>query len=786
MTGIRIPWFGRMNRRTFYLKLIMTTILIAVIPTLISNLVAYNKVSTTFEQETGRSKQQYLNQTINAIEIVLKRIKDNAQLLGLSQSFQDFERFPNIGYYESLSGEIPPEDLPMLYSYLETKKNALYTLNAFKMSNEFVDSVYFYDSSKSLVITSENGGFNRQFPLQSFYDTEWYEALAGGTDNPFILDTRTVQQGQSIPKSLLSIVYKSAKKGNALIINLDATMIYSEIVDKLNLQDHIFAVSSSGTIMLHSEPLQIQKPLTSLVPENESILGNTGSYVTERDKQQMLVSYATSPLLQWTFVNLTDLKALSGETLSIKQTIIWSALLLILFSMALSYISSRSLYKPISRLNALTGARLERKSEHNDEIHRIGSFVQSTIDERDYYKEKLEESLPFYREQFKYSLLHKHSLTLDEIEKKKAYLGIEIGSHDLVLLLLMLEDGSNRHSEPDVISGDLYMMRVMDAIQNSRAIQVSYFLVHAEKDKIAIVLSGCGTDCQQVEQLAQHLLDELKAELQADFTIGVGRVCPSIQDLPQAYEESLEALKYRMIYGKGNVISVDEIGIDTGSDFSYPKQKAELLLSHIKTAREAEALRIFEEIVAEISDHRTRLHYNQIQPLFVQLLTEFMNTYNQLGADIRAIFGGGADPYRELLDQESLDKISRWFRSLIHSTTVYIEQELNAKGNHHIARVIEILERDYNRDISLNSVGEQLNLNPAYISRLFKQITGQPFVEYLKRVRIEKSKELLSQSNMKINEVSKQVGYENSYYFIKVFKDMMGLTPGEYKKLVGS
>ncbi|WP_420852203.1 helix-turn-helix domain-containing protein [Paenibacillus hamazuiensis] len=65
-------------------------------------------------------------------------------------------------------------------------------------------------------------------------------------------------------------------------------------------------------------------------------------------------------------------------------------------------------------------------------------------------------------------------------------------------------------------------------------------------------------------------------------------------------------------------------------------------------------------------------------------------------------------------------------------------------------------------------------------------MTGEPFVDYLKRVRIEKSKELLARSDLKIGEIGKRVGYVNSYYFIKVFKETMGLTPGEYKKLVGS
>jgi two-component system response regulator YesN len=357
------------------------------------------------------------------------------------------------------------------------------------------------------------------------------------------------------------------------------------------------------------------------------------------------------------------------------------------------------------------------------------------------------------------------------------------------VLALSLDDYNIRDMDRGMITNitiDLFKLRIMDKIVQSPLIQTQYYIVETEKDIIAIVLGRGGMDQQQVFQLGQQLLDEVNSELQMQCTIGLGRVCSSILDLPQAYEDALEALKYRILYGNGYVISIDDIRIDNKTGFHYPKQKEELLLGHLKTARTEEALQVFDEFVSEINVHKNKLHYNQIQPLFMQLLTGFINAYSQLGADMRSVLGEETDPYRELLDQDSMDKIGRWFHRLIHLTTAYIEREMNAKGNQHISRVLEMIERDYSLDMSLNSVAEQLNLNPAYISRLFKQITGELFVEYLKKVRIERSKELLLRSDMKINEIGKQVGYSNSYYFIKVFKDVMGLTPGEYKKMYGS
>ncbi|KRE82520.1 AraC family transcriptional regulator [Paenibacillus sp. Soil766] len=778
----RFTWLNKMFRRTFFIKLIMTTVLIAVIPNLLSDVLAYKKVSQTFEEETGKSKLQYLNQTRNAIEIVLKRIKENSNQLVLNQSFQEFEQFPNGRYYEALQGELKVEDLQALNAYLSSKKNSFLTINLFRMSNEFVDSVYYYDHNKNLVITSEYDGSNRQFAMDDFYDKGWYPALLAAQEDAVFMDTRIAKQYQPKEKNVLTIIFKTRKDDNAIIINLDAQLIHQQMISKVNDQDDIFVVSTEGKVLFHSQLASMHQPISHLLPNDREIVGKSGAFVAKISSQRKLITHSASSLLGWTFINTSDMEALSKGTASIKQTIFLSAVILIVISLTLAYLSSRSLYKPISRLKAMIGGESERKMEQEDEIGTIGHFMQSALFERDYYKERLNESLPVHREQFKSSLIRRHNWTLEEIESKKAYLSVDIASEHLVVWALSLDD----REISSVTSEQLFKIRMLDVAANSAALPQKWYAIEAEKNIIAIVMNSDGMDRQQVFLLGQQLLDEINQQLQTQCTIGIGGLCPTILDVPQAYEDALEALEYRILYGDGFVISIDDIRIDNKSGFHYPKQQEDQLLAHLKTARTEEALRMFDAFISEINAHKNKLHYNQIQPLFVQLLTAIIHAYNQLGADMRNVIGSETDPYRELLEQDTMDKIGRWFQRLIRLTTAYIEQETNAKGNQHITKIMEMIERDYGQDISLNTVAEQLHLNPAYISRLFKQITGQPFVDVLKKVRIEKSRELLVHSDMKIGEIGKQVGYSNSYYFIKVFKEMKGLTPGEYKKMYGS
>jgi len=108
-------------------------------------------------------------------------------------------------------------------------------------------------------------------------------------------------------------------------------------------------------------------------------------------------------------------------------------------------------------------------------------------------------------------------------------------------------------------------------------------------------------------------------------------------------------------------------------------------------------------------------------------------------------------------------------------------------------RYSEIIEqaRDYigqnymSEDISLNQVAASVNISPSYFSSLFSQEVGSTFVEYLTGVRMEKAKELLCTTNMKVAMVSEKVGFANSSYFCRSFREYYGSSPESYRKGTG-
>ena len=103
-------------------------------------------------------------------------------------------------------------------------------------------------------------------------------------------------------------------------------------------------------------------------------------------------------------------------------------------------------------------------------------------------------------------------------------------------------------------------------------------------------------------------------------------------------------------------------------------------------------------------------------------------------------------------------------------------------SSHHpvVRRALEIIQQQYPNRLSLDALSETLRLSPEYLSSLFHRDMGINFSAYLRTFRIERAKELLSGSDLLIYEVAARVGYNDSKYFCKVFREVTGVSPTEY------
>lgn len=123
-----------------------------------------------------------------------------------------------------------------------------------------------------------------------------------------------------------------------------------------------------------------------------------------------------------------------------------------------------------------------------------------------------------------------------------------------------------------------------------------------------------------------------------------------------------------------------------------------------------------------------------------------------------------------------------YFVYLAHS--IFDSRKMNetAREQEVIARINTFIETNLAGDLSLTRIGDSVGFNPSYLSRMYKQLTGEGLHEYITKMKLYKAKELLNLPQMKVHEISSELGFESPAYFTKFFKRATNLTPSEYRE----
>ncbi|HOJ10449.1 MAG TPA: response regulator [Clostridiales bacterium] len=127
---------------------------------------------------------------------------------------------------------------------------------------------------------------------------------------------------------------------------------------------------------------------------------------------------------------------------------------------------------------------------------------------------------------------------------------------------------------------------------------------------------------------------------------------------------------------------------------------------------------------------------------------------------------------------EMLENLSR---QLVENAGIV--QELTAQDitNETFRPILQYVNENYCKDTSLSDISEIFTVNPSYISQLFKKQTGITFTEYLTNLRVGHACNLLKSTCFSINEIAEKAGFNDYYYFTRVFKKVTGMTPTHYR-----
>ncbi|SEO65380.1 response regulator [Paenibacillus sp. OV219] len=296
------------------------------------------------------------------------------------------------------------------------------------------------------------------------------------------------------------------------------------------------------------------------------------------------------------------------------------------------------------------------------------------------------------------------------------------------------------------------------------------------KDKDDRLVMLCGS-AQPLERLVAFMQKHKMAG-----QIGMSGRMHAAGDVKVAYLEAREALGYGFLQTCGEPLLLQfDRGRERSGESQVSLEEIRKLANMLGTDRDKEMKAILTELldakrlagydmayIEEISRQLNELVFDSVFNRYGEESVEILRIYKKVGSiynfeTIHDYFHGVED---------LLLRLSDYVRSL---RSVHAEHK-------EMKKAVSYIHENYHRDLNMAMVSNHVSLNYSYFSQSFKEFTGESFVTYLKKVRIEKAKALLlEEADCKVYEVSERVGFESAKQFNRVFREMEGISAMEYR-----
>lgn len=173
-------------------------------------------------------------------------------------------------------------------------------------------------------------------------------------------------------------------------------------------------------------------------------------------------------------------------------------------------------------------------------------------------------------------------------------------------------------------------------------------------------------------------------------------------------------------------------------------------------------------------------HYVQAMDAACNILYMSISLLQDGDTIISGFFEDKADGYRSIYKLQSVEAIVDWL-GYLSSCICEMFTERKKDYKHHTVDLVKKYIKDHiNERLSLNEIAASFGISPNYLSQLFSKYNDMGFTEYINTTKINESKRLLMEENLKVYEVAEILSFESSFYFSKVFKKIEGISPTEY------
>ncbi|WP_158606874.1 AraC family transcriptional regulator [Paenibacillus ginsengarvi] len=757
------------RKGSLYWKSLVLVLVITSLPALLIGIGAYNLGAEPIVRELNEAHQVQLNQSIQRVDEYLSHLELFSAQLAFNPEFDESlagmnfaEQFQKTrDLYRSLA--LMKDGNPLVFDV------ALYLDNTDKLISDHwgVRTIGGGDdelSFRRLLSSDRKIYWTDDMPQAGSGETHFRGVVtklyASGSDRPFGAFLIYLQQG-----ALDGMVRRLASEGGTAFL--------------MDREGQVIASDDAGDIGLRHAMVR------RILPANTF----KDTFVYDYGGMSYSVSFGQLSRLgnDWTYVSATPLSTITAPVNAMSRMIVAVSVFGLALALLLSWFAWGRIYNPIRRLVGLFPFAKETGGDRLNEIAFIEKQWQRHLDENEVLQQRLRQSLPSLREGFLLQYLQGRIMPASEkeiAEKLRQYDWHVEGKRFAILVAGLYGRGApeTKFSDRDGQLIDYAASNIVQELCRSAAEYAHAINFQDSTVGVLLVLNPIEAADRAKEKLlalAGDIASAVSGLLKVNVAVAASKLNESVLELPEMLEETSKTLRMRDPNEKADILDVEDMMPDLGQHVEFPLELEKEIIGAMRLGLQEEAaagVRQFAEAIR--SKAGTQMH---IQQGMLKLLGSAYDAMFRSGVNPGSVYGG-AHLYEELMVIRDPEEMIRWFTSSVIEPFVRsVSGALDPDTRRLVEQVTGQLHDELSRDVSLEMYADRFGVSPFKLSRAFKQVTGVNFIDYLTSLRIEKCKELLVTTDMKIADIAETLRYQPSY-LIRLFKKSTELTPGQFRE----
>ncbi len=465
---------------------------------------------------------------------------------------------------------------------------------------------------------------------------------------------------------------------------------------------------------------------------------------------------------------------------------LFSSLLAILISIAVGTCSAFALtrftYRPLQAL--LT--KLSEAVRYDDVKHGTGSgseynYIEKSIDRLLHENQELQQQMSAFESAARSNMfLHllKGYFPEDSQVNGLAKFGIHYTEEmSYCTMLISLHTVHNVTELAMIRKIEMITMLIVEKAMNQAQLDYELFEI-ANADKALIVSSRLpfGTD-GMIERVASEIAAEIAQNSGYHLDILHGPVQQGLVGISKSYYAALEQLQY-LLFSRGHIRTMPEEAVPHEVDYYYPTDWEVQLINNLKVGNLDTSMHILQEISSE--NARRQLSEGSTVRLVSLLMETMLRVLHEVNLDTN-IYA------KQFMSMVSAGHTAAMWSYVYEVGTLICERNRysNTSSTMEVgSKLLQYVNDNYtSADVSLKKLAEMYNMSSSNVSKIFKEVSGINFYDYLCRLRMEMAKELLRERKCGIDAIALRVGYENVYSFKRAFTRYEGIKPDEYMQM---